>query len=262
MSEEKHRLFQITIVGSGNAAWHLAHAFVSQRHQVKTIISRNEVSGKKLAEETGADYSSNFNTDNSNSDFVLLTVNDSCLPEVITKIQTENTIVLHTSGSIEMDVFKGKAQAYGVFYPFQTLTKGVEVDMAKAPICIEASDEKSLELIHNLAASISKKVYAIVSEKRRILHLAGVLSNNFINHLVARAFDYLENNEIEKELLFPLLEETLNKLEKVLPQDAQTGPARRKNTEIIDAHKKMLEEEPVLKNLYCLISDSIIAYYS
>ena len=138
----------------------------------------------------------------------------------------------------------------------------MEVDISKIPLCIEASSEKTLALIQILAASISNKVYSIDSEKRRILHLAGVLSNNFINHLVARAFDYLENNEIEKDLLIPLLDETLNKLKKAPPRDAQTGPARRKNTEIIDAHKKMLEEEPVLKNLYCLISDSIIAYYS
>jgi len=262
LSEEKHRLFQITIVGSGNAAWHLAHAFVSQRHQVKTIISRNEVAGKKLAEETNADYTSNFNTDNSTSDFVLLALNDSCLPEVITKMQIENAIVLHTSGSIGMDVFENEVEDYGVFYPFQTLTKGIEVDMTKVPICIEAATEKTLELIQNLASSISKKVYIIDSEKRRILHLTGVLSNNFINHLIARSFDYLENNEVDRELLFPLLEETLKKLEKVLPRDAQTGPARRKNIEIIEVHKKMLEEEPVLKNLYSLISDSIIAYYS
>jgi predicted short-subunit dehydrogenase-like oxidoreductase (DUF2520 family) len=262
LSVKKHRLFTITIVGSGNVAWHLAHTFATKKHQILTIISRNEVTGKKLAKETGAAYTNNFNINNSASDFVLLAVNDSCLTEVLEKIETEKTILLHTSGSIGIDLFKDKAKEYGVFYPYQTLTKGIETDITNVPICVEASNEILLELLFILAESISKKVYSLNSEKRRILHLAGVLSNNFINHLIARTFDYLDNNEIDKELLFPLLEETLNKLKKTTPGNAQTGPARRKNIEIIKAHTKMLEKEPVLKNLYSLISDSIIAYYS
>ena len=218
--------------------------------------------GNELAKETGANFFGNFNTDNRDSDFLLLAVNDSCLQDVLTEINAQNTIVMHTSGSIGMDVFKNKIDDYGVFYPFQTLTKGVSVDIGNVPICIEGGSDKSLDMSRTRASSVSKNVFLLNSEKRRILHLAGVLSNNFINHLIARAFDYLDNNDIEKELLFPLLEETLKKIKNASPRDTQTGPARRKNKEIIDVHKEMLEKEPVLKNLYSLISDSIIAYYS
>jgi predicted short-subunit dehydrogenase-like oxidoreductase (DUF2520 family) len=263
LSENKHKQFQITIVGSGNVAWHLARAFVFHgKHQVNTIIARNPTDGKKIAKESGAIYTHDFDTDTSTSDFVILALNDSCLAEVIAKMRSENTILLHTSGSVGMNVFKGKVQDYGVLYPFQTLTKGVKTDFCKIPVCIEASDEDVYSRLNALATSLSNKVYRFDSHKRRILHLSGIISNNFINHLINLAFIYLDKNNIDKDLLLPLLNETLAKLEKTSPVKAQTGPARRKNTEIIETHKKMLENEPELKNLYSLISDSIIAYYS
>ncbi len=262
MSEKLHDVFNISIVGSGNVAWHLAHAFALQKHRIHTIISRNTVTGKELAKKVNANYSNNFALDCSTSDVLFLAVDDSCLSKIIHKIQVEKTIVLHTSGSIALDIFSSRIQNYGVFYPFQTLTKGVKTDISVVPICIEASNNKTLAFIHELAETISTKVYALDSEKRKILHLSGALSNNFVNHLIALAFDYLQKNKIPKDLLFPLLKETFSKLEKASPREAQTGPARRNNTEIIDAHLKMLHDEPELKKLYRMISDSIIAYYS
>jgi len=262
LSAKKHIRFRISIIGSGNVAWHLSRAFVFGKHIIHTIYSRNELKGKELADLLHANYTSNFNFHDNASDFLILAIDDSALSEIINKLQADKTIVLHTSGSIGLDVFQNKFKSCGVLYPFQTLTQGVETDISNVPLCIEASDNQVLTQIYDLSYSISRKVFAIDSEKRKILHLAGVLSNNFINHLVARTFDYLEKNRIKKELLIPLLSETLNKLGKISPRDAQTGPARRKNPEIMEKHRKLLEQEPELKKLYSLFSDSIIAYYS
>ncbi len=262
MSALNHKIFNITIAGSGNVAWHLSHAFKSKGHTIDRIIARNESTGKKLADEINAQFISDFETSNDSSDVVVLAINDSSLNEVLHKINTDNTIMLHTSGSVGLEFFNGKAGNYGVFYPFQTLTAGVEVDFSSIPICIEASDDKTLSVIRELAETIASHIHILDSAKRRILHLAGIMTNNFINHFIARSFDYLKRNSIETDLLLPLLKETLLKLEKVSAKEAQTGPARRKNPEIIEVHKKMLESEPELKKLYSLISDSIIAYYS
>ncbi|MBN2523351.1 MAG: DUF2520 domain-containing protein [Bacteroidales bacterium] len=262
MPAQKQIKFRISFMGSGNVAWHLSRAFFSGRHIIHAVYSRNEFQGKELANMLNASYANNFSFCDDATDFLILAIDDTVLPEIINKLHAENTIVLHTSGSIGLDVFQNKIKYYGVLYPFQTLTRGFETDIANVPLCIEASDKQVLTQIYNLAYSISQKVLAIDSEKRKILHLAGILSNNFINHLVARTYDYLEKNEIDKELLFPLLNETLNKLRKISPRDAQTGPARRKNLNILEKHKALLEEEPELKKLYSLISDSIIAYYS
>jgi predicted short-subunit dehydrogenase-like oxidoreductase (DUF2520 family) len=243
-------------------AWHLARVIRAKNHVVRTIISRNKVTGREIADDVNAAYTGDFRSDNSKSDFVILAVNDSSLPEVVNKINGTDTIVLHTSGSIGMDIFDSRFRQFGVLYPFQTLTRKAETDFSVIPLCIEASDKNTFFMVNKLAGSLSNKIHSLDSEKRKILHIAGVLSNNSMNHLIARTFDYLEKHGIDKNILMPLLRETIKKLEFVPPREAQTGPARRKNTEIIEAHKKMLENEPQLKKLYSLISDSIIAYYS
>ena len=72
----------------------------------------------------------------------------------------------------------------------------------------------------------------------------------------------MKKNKIDKELLTPLMEETVHKLQKTSAFSAQTGPARRNNKEVIQMHLELLKNEPQLKKLYSIITDSIIAYYS
>jgi len=253
---------KITIVGAGNVAWHLAHAFHKAKIKIDSIINRDPTKGQELADAVGALYSSDFNFSTNNRQFIILAVSDSSLPEVLNKLQTSNHIVLHTSGSVDIGLFKGKAAHCGALYPFQTLTRKVETDYSRISLFLEASDEETYKAIEYLAINISSNVYRMSSEQRRKLHLAGIISNNFTNHLVTLAYDYLSKNNIDEKYLLPLLEETLNKMKIVGPHVAQTGPAKRNNKEIIDMHLQMLKDDHQLKNLYKEISDSIIAYYS
>jgi predicted short-subunit dehydrogenase-like oxidoreductase (DUF2520 family) len=249
------------MIGAGNIAWHLTHEFTKNGIRIDKIINRNIEPARKLALETGAAFTNDFSVSNSDSDIIILAINDSAIKHVLERINVSNSIILHTSGSTDLEIFKGKANRYGVLYPLQSFTKYVPVDFSKVPICIEASDKHTLGVIMYLAGTISKRIHILNSEKRQIVHLAGVIANNFTNHLIVKTFDYLEKNKIDKQLLMPLIEETINKIEKDNPCEAQTGPARRKDINIIENHLKILHNEPELKDLYKVISDSIIAYY-
>lgn len=253
---------KITLVGAGNVAWHLGHRLVELGYEIVKIISRKSKRAEKLAVGLQSRIENDFNVSNAESDFVIVAINDTFLCEVLHKLDSENSILLHTSGSIGMDAFPKYIYNYGVLYPFQTLTAGVDVSFEEIPLCIEGSGEKTLDQIAVLAKKMGPVVRIIDSEQRRILHLAGVIGNNFTNHLMALAYDMLEKNNIDKKLLTPLLDETLHKLKKTSAYEAQTGPARRNNKEVIEKHIKLLDDEPSLKKLYSIISDSIIAYYS
>jgi predicted short-subunit dehydrogenase-like oxidoreductase (DUF2520 family) len=252
----------ITIVGAGNMAWHLAHAFSKTDIKIECIINRNIDKGKELALDIGTNYSANFELSGCKSQFIIVAISDSSIVEVLEKTNPVNTIIIHTSGSIGIDIFKNKAFNYGVLYPFQSLTRKIEIDFSKVPIFIDASDEITLQSIHFLASKISGSICSLNSEQRRKLHLAGVLLNNFTNHITTLAFDYLDKNGLNKDYAIPLLEETIHKIKKIGPRESQTGPARRNNKEIMEMHLEMLKEDLRLKNLYKVISDSIIAYYS
>ena len=113
-----------------------------------------------------------------------------------------------------------------------------------------------------LAHDLSNTVYLVSSEERLILHIAAVFVNNFSNHLFAIAQDYCEKHQLDYQLLMPLIHETIHKIDTIPPKDAQTGPARRKDMEIIDKHLHLLKEEDEhLHRIYSLLTDSILKMY-
>jgi len=250
-----------SLVGSGNLAWHLGHAYKACGVRISQVISRTLNSARILAKELDASYSDSLNDIDSHSSAILIAVNDSSLEAVVKGIQPANILVMHTSGSIGIEIFEGRFSRFGVMYPFQTFTKGIPVNLNEVPFCIEASDNNTLKEISRIAQILSANIHTLNSEHRRLLHMCGILTNNFINHLIARTTDLMADSDLEKKLLSPLLRETIRKLDYISPYDAQTGPARRNDLGVIEKHLAILKHEPELKKLYSSFTDSIIAYY-
>jgi predicted short-subunit dehydrogenase-like oxidoreductase (DUF2520 family) len=71
--------------------------------------------------------------------------------------------------------------------------------------------------------------------------------------------EYVDSKQLNWDILKPLLQETIDKLNSVEPFDAQTGPARRNDTKIIQNHLQELEGRT--KEIYELISKSITETY-
>ena len=60
------------------------------------------------------------------------------------------------------------------------------------------------------------------------------------------------------DILRPLIVETAEKVKRMNPKEAQTGPAKRGDVKVIQEHMRELETDPDYKALYTLISNSII----
>ena len=71
----------------------------------------------------------------------------------------------------------------------------------------------------------------------------------------------LDNNHLDFEMLKPLIVETINKSLALGPQQAQTGPARRGDLEVLDKHLKALETHKSYADIYKLITQSILDTY-
>ena len=70
----------------------------------------------------------------------------------------------------------------------------------------------------------------------------------------------LNNKNLDFEILKPLIKETVNKIHKLEPEKAQTGPAKRKDYNTINMHLKMLDEDKT-RELYKIISEMIARKY-
>lgn len=246
----------ISIIGSGNVAFHLCKAFseVEDVHVIE-VLSRNEITGAALAKKYNLTQIRNPKA--LTGDLVLICTKDDSILELTGQI-TEGQKVAYTSGSLELSSLNRDDQT-GVFYPLQTFTKNKNVNYFEIPFLIEATDTIFAQELFDLAWKMSHLVTFANSTIRKKYHYAAVWVNNFTNHMVYQAEKYLHSEDLNPDFLKPLLQETIEKLKIMPAYDAQTGPARRNDFSTIERHIKMSDE--VTSTLYNAISQSIIKSY-
>ena len=246
----------ILIIGVGNVATHLALGLKKANFSV-SLTGRAHEQNKKTAQQLGVDYTESISSPGKLVDLYLIAVNDTAITSVVEQIPS-NAMICYTSGSIELAKFSN--ENIGVFYPLQSFSKDRSLSLENVPFFIEAKNQELEQQLIDLASKLSSKVYLADSNTRGHLHLAAVFVNNFTNHLFTLASDYLSENGQHIEVLKPLIEETVRKLDYMSPSEAQTGPARRNDLNVIKKHKSLLEGKSA-QEVYRIMSNSIINYY-
>ena len=230
--------YPITIVGAGNLAWSLAPALENAGHTLVEIYSQSLPNAESLASclyDSKATNSLNF--ENSTAIVFIVAVPDDIIADVAKQIVLPaDALVVHTSGSRPMEVLDYAEGLPGVFYPLQTFSKAKKADFSNIPICLECEDMVGLQMLENIALSLSNKVYTISSEERAVLHVAAVFANNFANHMFTLASDILNSEDLAFDMLGPLIQETAQKAIELGPAQAQTGPAIRHDRKTINSH--------------------------
>lgn len=257
-------LKKISFIGSGNVATHLAKAFSKNGIIVHQIYSQTCDNSEVLAWQSNSVYTCNLDELDMNVDLFIFAVKDEVIKELSKFILQKNpqAKVVHTSGSVGIDVFDN-ADNTGIFYPLQSFSKTKKIDISAVPFLITSENTSFKNELIALAKLLSEKVYEYTDEQRKHLHIAAVFVNNFSNHLFALAQDYCEKHQIDYQLLMPLIHETITKIDTILPKQAQTGPARRNDHEIIEKHSSILKnEDEHLYQIYQLLSNSILKMYN
>ncbi len=248
---------KIIIIGSGNVATHLAIALKEAGMHVAQVWSYHYANAVQLAKQVNAQPIARFDEVDPQATLCLIAVKDDAVADVAQQLSGFKGIVAHTCGAVPMNVFEGKFENYGVFYPLQTFSKQKALDFGDIPLCLESNDEASMQLLRQIAAKLSRRVLEIDSDKRKILHLAAVFACNFTNHLYALGEQLLEANGLEFDVLRPLIKETAAKVQQALPKAVQTGPAIRNDEQTLKAHQELLMQHPHLLEIYRTLSESI-----
>jgi len=252
-----HFIKTVALIGSGNVASHIGKVLIKNNITITQVFSRTSENAKALARQLNSEGINDLSQLNTNIDLVLISVKDDVLVDVANKIPENKAIVAHTTGSISINVLK-RFKFHGVFYPLQTFSKKKEIDFSTIPICIEAKDESTSARLERLGEIISNNVRHISSEQRKVLHVAAVFACNFSNHFYAIAEDILGENQMDFNILLPLIQETTNKLKHGSPLDFQTGPAVRNDQIVVNEHLKFLENNENYQKIYEYLSRSIL----
>lgn len=236
---------KIDIIGRGNVGTHLAKA-LKDKADVRSVASRT-LEGLR-----------------GDADLYLICVSDSAISTVGKRLKTlmnKNGVLAHTSGSTPLSEIAGFGKRTGVFYPLQTFSKDVSLDYAAIHFFIEGNDKATEKMLADVARMVGSNVHTADSEQRRALHVASVLSCNFVNHLWELADRYLKDQGLDFSYMLPLIRETAAKVERVSPAAGQTGPAVRHDRKILESHLRLLEYAPELQDIYSLLSMSIMSLH-
>ena len=293
----KQKAITLALIGAGNVATHLGKKLAESGYSILQVYSRTAISAQTLADELTAVYTNehpsvkgmkgendgknslqtsildNFNVSSCawtnlieqitpDADLYLVMLKDAVLDDVLPQLVKRNprALFVHTAGSVPMNIWEGLAERHGVLYPMQTFSKARAVDFEQVHFFVEANSEADLELLKELAGHLSSKVFEATSEQRKYLHLSAVFACNFTNHMYAICDKLLTEHGLPFSSMFPLIDETAQKIHTMNPVDAQTGPAQRYDTNVMQRQEQLLASDQQVAEIYHLVSEHIHSY--
>jgi predicted short-subunit dehydrogenase-like oxidoreductase (DUF2520 family) len=248
---------KVSILGAGNVATNLALALKKAGHTIVQIYNRSDDAGQELAHTVAASFTSDISK-LQEADIYIIAVKDDAIEERAAQLKVADKIVAHTSGTRSMNLLESSSVNYGIFYPLQTMKKNTKVDFRNVPLLIEGSNEETALKLNDFARTISQNVHIVNEVQRQWIHVAAVFANNFTNHLFDLSQNILATHELSFDILKPLILSFVQNLQAHLPAEIQTGPAIRGDRQTIEQHMQLLANDPRLKEIYQMLTNSII----
>ena len=249
-------MIKVILLGAGNVAYHLAIAMEKSENidciqRYRRSSHRDEIFPLDIPVTNDLDLLKE-------ADIYLLAINDDSIKGFTEKFPDLNGLLVHTSGSAPLTDLN-PANRRAVMYPLQTFTIDRLIDFSKISLALEAESETDYILLEKFARHLSPHVFKLNSEQRKQLHMAAVFANNFTNYMYLTAQEICLENQIDFDMVKPLILETAEKIMDLDPIEAQTGPAKRQDDKILKKHLSLLTGEK--KNIYQLLSKAISDQY-
>jgi predicted short-subunit dehydrogenase-like oxidoreductase (DUF2520 family) len=247
----------IAIAGSGQAAWSLGLGLKSAGISVTQVWARHSGRGRALANSLDTEFHSITNSLGTvwTGDVLLMAVSDQAIAQVADQfICRENQHIIHCAGTLSMEILAGHPR-HGVLWPVMNLSQPHEQLLQGVPILIETNHESLRDLLQSWCHRLRAQPVPSTLAQRIQIHLAAVMTANF-NNLLLHWGHKLLLGQGEHALLMPILREQLRLFaeDSSDPFKHQSGPAHRGDTETMNKHLALLEQDPEGQALYRTLS--------
>jgi predicted short-subunit dehydrogenase-like oxidoreductase (DUF2520 family) len=258
MSEKVKK--KIAIIGCGAVAWHLAEKF--RRHELYVYNHKANAVLTAYKNIYSAQVFPNLKKVIKDADLYFICIKDKHITDVLNTLSylPPASVICISSGNYNLKDYKGKLKNIGILYPLQTFSKEDEIKWKDITMVTDALNKTALSDVNRIAHLLSENVIALNYEQRLKLHLAAVLANNFTNSLYTETEKLLKSIDASYtiQLFYPLLKQSIKKLKYISPLEAQTGPAKRNDKQVMAKHQDLLKNQPELMEIYKLISNLIM----
>jgi predicted short-subunit dehydrogenase-like oxidoreductase (DUF2520 family) len=248
----------IVIIGAGNVGTHLGRALSRAGFRICQVAGWREQAVKALASELDTGHTTEMQAVRKRCDLYIMALPDNIIEGILPVLGLTDELLVHTSGSLPLNILSPFSSNTGVLYPLQTFSRKRDMDLQEVPFLIEACNPESEDLLLGLAGKLSHRVGLADSGQRQALHIAAVFACNFTNRMYDIARRILEEYGLDFSLLVPLIRETAKKATEIGPAGSQTGPAYRRDMKIIEKHLDILARHPGILEIYRDITNNIL----
>lgn len=183
------------------------------------------------------------------ADIVLLTVTDSAIESVCTELASSfksDAVVAHCSGALSSEILQAHTGPTASMHPLQTFPN-VEAALpkVKGTYAYCEGDKTALPVIKTLAQALGMQAVEIASKDKPLYHAAAVMACNNLVALMECALKLGEAANINRDTMWqslkPLIDATVENIDKHGTKEALTGPVARGDVETLGSHLNAIE---------------------
>jgi len=258
----------LSFVGCGKLGRSLGHLF--HRHEVFTprqVLTRRKSSAEEAVRFIGAGQAIADPEALLPADVFMLAVPDTALAEAAERLSRshvldDRTTVFHCSGAQSSAVLASCAEQgahIASVHPLLSFADPAQIVRDFHCHCSIEGDVSAVSMLSLAFSRIGAEVMQIPTESKLRYHAAAVIASNYLVTLTEQALQVIENagltREQGRELLLPLMHQTLGNLDRLEPRDALTGPAARGDWPLVEAQQRTLDEiDPRLGCFYMMLA--------
>ena len=254
--ESQRMQHDLILIGTGKLAAKLIERLASNSHFRLFLCGRNKSSLEQLLKAHPGVASIELSAIPRESTCILC-VSDSSISLISNELNGRDCFLIHNSGAVFIDVLIPNGAGAAVIWPLQSFTD-LPINWNEIPLIVELSSQDDTSRIQAIIDTLGGSVNYLDSNRRRKLHLAAVMVNNFSNYLFQVAQEYCIQENLPFETLKSLIHETVNRIGNGFIADFQTGPASREDLETVSKHIELLNDNADAKKLYEFMSNAII----
>src|SRR5688500_12972945 len=106
---------KIILIGAGNVATQLGLALKDAGYKISQVYSKTKTSAESLSKKLKAAAITDLKKIDPDASIYIIAVKDDIITEIAKQLKLKDKIVVHTSGSVSIDVLKNVSTNYGVF---------------------------------------------------------------------------------------------------------------------------------------------------
>lgn len=233
--------------------------------RVRDIASASRTSAEAAVLETGHGHAADP-ADMSPADIWLLAVPDTRIADAakaLAETEAPPAIAIHFSGfhtADIMDPLRARGWHIASAHPNFSFAdpESAAAGFPGTPCGLEG-DDPAIAAIEALLIELGAHPFRIASGKKALYHAAAVFSNNFATVLQAIAREAWQDagvpDAIAADINAALLRATVENVVRLGPVDALTGPAARKDRDVVQAQRgRVADWHPAAGEVYALLS--------